>query len=108
MRSLIQRLTNTADDYDVEICREAADRIEQLERENAELQTLLKTSMEQHEIVGRLHQEAVAENAELRKDAARYKKLVAMEEDLVEPVTIWHHLRNPDGLDAAIGAAKKD
>ena len=42
------------------------------------------------------------ENADLRKDAARYKKLVAMEEDLVEPVTIWHYLRNPDDLDAAM------
>ena len=34
-------------------------KVERLERENAELQTLLKTSMEQHEIVGRLHQDAV-------------------------------------------------
>jgi len=34
-------------------------RIEQLERENAELQTLLKTSIEQHEIVGKLHQQAL-------------------------------------------------
>lgn len=38
----------------------------------------------------------------LRKDAARYKKLVAMEADLVEPITIWHYLRNPDDIDAAM------
>lgn len=40
----------------------------------------------------------------LRKDAARYKKLVAMEADLVEPITIWHYLRNPGDLDAAMEA----
>lgn len=40
----------------------------------------------------------------LRADAARYKKLVAMEADLVEPITIWHYLRNPDDLDAAMEA----
>ena len=50
-------------------------KVERLERENAELQALLKTSMEQHEIVGRLHQEALAESAELRKDAERYRWL---------------------------------
>jgi len=48
---------------------EAADRIEQLEHENAELKTLLQTSMEQHELAGRLHQGVVAENAGLRRDA---------------------------------------
>ena len=35
-------------------------------------------------------------------DAERYRKLVVMEADLVEPITIWHYLRNPDELDAAI------
>lgn len=57
MTDLVQRLRCWSVRLHVtpqELVIQAATRIEQLERENAELQTLLKTAIEQHEIVGRL------------------------------------------------------
>ena len=47
--------------------QDMAARIKELERENAKLQTLLKTSMEQHEIIGRLYQDC--RNATLEEAA---------------------------------------
>ena len=41
------------------------------------------------------------EISKLMTDAARYRKLAAMERELVEPITIWHYLRNPYDLENA-------
>jgi len=64
---------------DAEALTNANRRIEALERENAELKTLLKTSIEQHEIVGKLHQLTVeaalkeCRNAALEEAALKCK-----------------------------------
>jgi TolA-binding protein len=39
--------------------QEMAARIKELERDNAELKTLLQTAIEQHEIAGKLHQHTI-------------------------------------------------